>query len=155
MIVDPKIKCRQRRKVTTCEQCYRYKECYEGISCEPIYEQGCLNLGYAIIGDVCLMYEKYYKQGKKKTCEYYKRWLCSQRPSVLSGEHYDGQALFDALEIKCRKKYGDIDELDSKRTEAVYKKILAYKEKVAVETDIVKKNKYLQKIKDLKGTINE
>ena len=153
--LDLIIKCRRNRKVISCEECYRYKECYEGKTCEPNSFDGCLKLGYAVIGDVCIRYENCYKQGKKYACEYYKKWLCSQRPTILSAETYDGQALYDALEYKCRKKYGELDDVYKRRVENIQAKIKKYKELVAHETDIKQKNQYLQTIRKLRGDLNE
>lgn len=147
--------CAKRRKVSCCGSCCRFENCRDKKPVDFVNYDGCLQLGYAIIGDVCVKYEKAYQQGKRNLCKYYKNWLCSTRTTLLSAENYDGQALYDALERKCIKAYGTLDSIYKKKCNVIEGKIAEIKKQIKLTVDVKEKQKLQNKISKLRGELNE
>lgn len=109
MIID--YKCAMNRRVKECNQCLRYKYCLSGEPMPLNNLRGCARIGFGIIADVCLEYQRAYRNGAKGKKEWCEKWLRSERPIILSAEQYDGVALLQAMERKCLKKYGSFEDV--------------------------------------------
>lgn len=145
--------CRKRRKVNCCDECVRFNNCRDGVPYEPKNYQGCLKLGYGIIGSVCKEYEHAYANGNISRCANLEQWLKSPQPTILSAEKYDGVALYDALLKNCQKKYGKLEDVYEKKVVKVKEKIRDIKEQIKETTDVKQKQRLKSQINKLRGEI--
>ena len=104
-------KGKQSERIKCCNECLHYKYCKNGESKYFESEEGMYRVGCAVILDVCGDYESAYKSGARRNLQALEKWLRSELPNVLSGEKVDGNALADAIKVKCKKMYGDFEKI--------------------------------------------
>lgn len=152
MVFDEK--CKKHRKVKQCNDCCRFINCRDNKPTD-FNPYACERLGFAIIGRMTEEYRQAYQKGKKNTCNRLEKLIRSERTLLLSNEKYDGEAIADALIIKCRKEYGDIGDIWNAKEKLARKKNSALKQKLKETEDIKTKHKILSKINAIKGELNE
>lgn len=152
MIFDQR--CMKRRRVDSCGKCCRFVNCRDNKKVD-FNPYACARLGYAIVGSITEEYAIAYSKGKRNICNKLEKIIRNERTLLLTNEEYDGEAIADALIIKCRKEYGDIDDIWRAKEKSARKKISALKLKMKETEDIKDKHRILAKISAIKGELNE
>lgn len=145
--------CAERRKVSGCSACVRYKECANHTMTFS-NDLGATKLGLSILRSLAEDYAECWRKGYINTVLSYDRVLKSPYPTILSNGQFDGVPIMEGLKARCQQEFGSLETTNRNMKIRVNKKIVALYEKRKQATTKAKKFDITKEISKLKGELN-